>query len=162
LAKLDELDELAKKYTQLKQQQQQPQQQRQDNANESDQVELARLAIRIIDSISSASFSLPLEKDTLSSDGTTTYIYQNNATYPAIFDFLAEILHMTVPIEIGRVKFGPGEILVTTQDRSEADIELELSTKEMQKLVYARRAEIFQNMREPLLNIVYSLHQLVR
>jgi hypothetical protein len=139
LAKLDELDELSKKYTQLKQQQQQ----QQDNANESDQVELARLAIRIIDSISSASFFLPLEKDTLSSDGTTTYIYQNNATYPAIFDFLAEILHMTVPIEIGRVKFGPGEILVTTQDRSEADIELELSTKEMQKLVHARKAEIF-------------------
>jgi len=139
LAKLDELDELSKKYTQLKQQQQQ----QQDNANESDQVELARLAIRIIDSISSASFFLPLEKDTLSSDGTTTYIYQNNATYPAIFDFLAEILHMTVPIEIGRVKFGPGEILVTTQDRSEADIQLELSIKEMQKLVYARRAEIF-------------------
>ena len=143
MVKFDELDELAKKYTQLKQQQQQPQQHQQDNANESDQVELARLAIRIIDSISSASFFLPLEKDTLSSDGTTTYIYQNNATYPAIFDFLAEILHMTVPIEIGRVKFGPGEILVTTQDRREADIELELSTKELQKLVYARRAEIF-------------------
>jgi hypothetical protein len=141
LAKLDELEELAKKYTQLKQQPQQ--QQQQDKASESDQIELARLAIRIIDSISSASFFLPLEKDTLSSEGTTTYIYQNNATYPAIFDFLAEILHMTVPIEIGRAKFGPGEILVTTQDRSEADIELELSTKEIQKLVYARRAEIF-------------------
>ncbi len=135
MAKLDELEELAKKYAQLKQQ---------NNANESNnQVELAQLAIRIIDSISSTSFFLPLEKDTLSSDGTTTYIYQNNATYPAIFDLLAEILHMTVPIEIGRVKFGPGEILVTAQDRSEADIELELSTKEVQKLVYARRAEIF-------------------
>jgi hypothetical protein len=135
LAKLDELEELAKKYAQLRQQ---------NNANESNnQVELAQLAIRIIDSISSTSFFLPLEKDTLSSDGTTTYIYQNNATYPAIFDLLAEILHMTVPIEIGRVKFGPGEILVTAQDRSEADIELELSTKEVQKLVYARRAEIF-------------------
>jgi hypothetical protein len=106
-------------------------------------VELARLAIRIIDSISSASFFLPLEKDTLSSDGTTTYIYQNNATYPAIFDLLAEILHITVPIEIGRVKFGPGEILVAAQDKSEADIELELSIKEVQKLVHARRAEIF-------------------
>jgi hypothetical protein len=134
LAKLDELEELAKKYTQLKQQ---------NNANESNRMELARLAIRIIDSISSTSFFLPLEKDTLSSDGTTTYIYQNNATYPAIFDLLAEILHMTVPIEIGRVKFGPGEILVTAEDRSEADIELELSTKEVQKLVYSRRAEIF-------------------
>jgi hypothetical protein len=134
LAKLDELEELAKKYTQLKQQ---------NNTDENNRVELARLAVRIIDSVSSASFFLPLEKDTLSSDGTTTYIYQNNATYPAIFDLLAEILHMTVPIEIGRVKFGPGEILVTAQDRSEADIELELSTKEVQKLVYARRAEIF-------------------
>ncbi len=96
MATLDELEELAKKYSQLKQQ---------DNANESDRVELARLAIRIIDSISSPSFFLPLEKDALSSDGTTTYIYQNNATYPAIFDLLAEILHITVPIEIGRVKF---------------------------------------------------------
>jgi hypothetical protein len=134
LAKLDELEELAKKYAQLKQQ---------DNANENNRVELAQLAVRIIDSISAASFFLPLEKDTLSSDGTTTYIYQNNATYPAIFDLLAEVLHMTVPIEIGRVKFGPGEILVSTHDRNEADIELELSIKEMQKLVYTRRAEIF-------------------
>ena len=134
MAKLDELEELAKKYAQLKQQ---------DTANESNRVELAQLAVRIIDSISAASFFLPLEKDTLSSDGTTTYIYQNNATYPAIFDLLAEVLHMTVPIEIGRVKFGPGEILVSTHDRNEADIELELSIKEMQKLVYTRRAEIF-------------------
>jgi hypothetical protein len=134
LAILDELEELAKKYEILKQQ---------ENANESDRVELARLAIMIIDSISSASFSLPLEKDALSSDGTTTYIYQNNATYPAIFDLLAEVLHITVPIEIGRVKFGPGEILVAAQDKREADIELELSIKEMQKLVHARRTEIF-------------------
>ncbi len=134
MAILDELEELAKKYEILKQQ---------ENANESDRVELARLAIKIIDSISSASFSLPLEKDALSSDGATTYIYQNNATYPAIFDLLAEVLHITVPIEIGRVKFGPGEILVAAQDKREADIELEQSIKEMQKLVYARRAEIF-------------------
>jgi hypothetical protein len=134
LAKLDELEELAKKYAQLKQQ---------DNANKSDRVELARLAVRIIDSISSPSFFLPLEKDTQSSDGTTTYVYQNNATYPAVFDLLAELLHITVPIEIGRAKLGPGEILVSTKDRSEADIELELSIKELQKLVHARRAEIF-------------------
>jgi hypothetical protein len=134
LATLDELEELAKKYAMLKQQ---------ENASESDRVELARLAIKIIDSISSVSFTLPLEKDALSSEGATTYLYQKNATYPAIFDLLAEVLHVTVPIEIGRVKFGPGEILVTAQDKSEADIELELSTKEMQKLVYARRTEIF-------------------
>ena len=134
MSKLDELEELAKKYAQLKEQ---------GNANESNRVDLARLAVKIIDSISSPSFFLPIEKDTQSSDGTTTYIYQNNATYPAVFDLLAELLHFTVPIEIGRVKLGPGEILVGTKERSEADIELELSTKELQKLVHGRRAEIF-------------------
>jgi hypothetical protein len=135
LSKLDELEELAKRYAQLKQQE--------DITNESDQVELTNLAVRIVDSISSASFFLPLAKEALSMDGTTTYIYQNNATYPATFDLLAEILHTTVPIEVGRARFGPGEILVTVQDRNEADIELELSIKEVQKLVHARRAEIF-------------------
>ncbi|MDQ3717853.1 MAG: hypothetical protein M3311_01705, partial [Thermoproteota archaeon] len=71
MSKLDELEELAKKYAQLKEQ---------ENANESNRVELARLAVKIIDSISSPSFFLPVEKDTQSSDGTTTYVYQNNAT----------------------------------------------------------------------------------
>ncbi len=134
MARLDELEELAKKYTQLKQQ---------DTGNESDLVELARLAVTIVDSIASPTFFLPLEKTTQSSDGTTTYIYQNNATYPAVFDLLAELLHITVPIEIGRVKLGPGEILVSTKDRGDADSELEVSTRELQKLVHARRTEIF-------------------
>ncbi len=133
MSKLDELEELAKKYAQRKEQ---------ENASESNRVDLARLAVQIIDSVSLPSFFLPVEKDTQSSDGTTTYVYQNNATYPAVFDFLAELLHFTVPLEIGRVKLGPGEILVGTKERSEADIELELSTKELQKLVHARRAEI--------------------
>ena len=106
MATLDELEELAKKYAMLKQQ---------ENTSESDRAELARLAIKIIDSISSVSFILPLEKDALSSEGATTYIYQKNATYPAIFDLLAEVLHITVPIEIDRVKFGPGEILVAAK-----------------------------------------------
>ena len=127
------MEELAEKYAQLKQQ---------DSDNERGSQELGRLAVRFIDSISSSTFFLPLEKSTQSSNGTTTYIYQNNATYPAVFDLLSELLHITVPIEIGRAKLGPGEILVSTKDRGGADIEIELATKELQKLVHAKRAEI--------------------
>jgi hypothetical protein len=127
------MEELARKYAQLRQQ---------DPDNERDSQELGRLAVRFVDSISSPTFFLPLEKSTQSSEGTTTYIYQNNATYPAVYDLLAELLHVTVPIEIGRVKLGPGEILVSTKDRGGADIEIELATKELQKLVHAKRAEI--------------------
>ena len=86
---------------------------------------LARLAIRIIDSISSASFFFFRLKKTRypATEQLPTYtkIMQHILPY---FDLLAEILHITVPIEIGRVKFGPGEILVAAQDKSEADIEL--------------------------------------
>jgi hypothetical protein len=48
-----------------------------------------------------------------------------------------------VPIEVESAKFGPGEILVNKENKNEADIELVLGTKELQKLVHARRAEIF-------------------
>jgi hypothetical protein len=128
---LDNLEQLAAAYAKLREQ------------THSDQVELARLAVRIVDIISSPSFAFPIKEEALASSGTTTYTYQNNATYPALFDFLAELLHTKVPIEVESAKFGPGEILVNKENKNEADIELGLGTKELQKLVHARRAEIF-------------------
>ena len=83
---LDNLEQLAAAYAKLREQ------------THSDQVELARLAVRIVDIISSPSFAFPIKEEALASSGTTTYTYQNNATYPALFDFLAELLHTKVPI----------------------------------------------------------------
>jgi hypothetical protein len=128
---LDNLEQLAAAYAKLREQ------------THGDQVELARLAVRIVDIISSPSFAFPIKEEALASSGTTTYTYQNNATYPTLFDFLAELLHTKVPIEVESAKFGPGEILVNKENKNEADIELGLGTKELQKLVHARRAEIF-------------------
>ena len=128
---MEKLEQLAESYAKLK------------DAGEPSRVELARLAVLIVDSISSPSFSFPVAKETLASSGTTSYTYEGNATYPALFDFLGELLHTKVPLEIEAAKFGPGEVLVSKEDRSDADIELALSTKELQKLVHAKRAEIF-------------------
>jgi len=105
--------------------------------------ELAQLAAGIVDAISLPSFSFPLKKQALSSEGTTTYVYEDNAAFPALYDFLGELLHSKVPLEIRDAKFGPGEIIVSKQDRKEADVALSMGVKELQELVHARESEIF-------------------
>ncbi|SRR5581483_7723762 len=119
---------MAKKYWELRQAQ--------------SHAELAQLAKSIIDSISLPSFSFPLKEETQESKGTTTYVYENNATFPALYDFLAEVLHSKVPIEVKDAKFGPGEIIVNKHDKDRADSDLGMAVKELQELVHAKRSEI--------------------
>ena len=125
--KLDDVEQAAKKYAELR---------------HSGDSEVSRLAAKIVDSISSPDFAFPLKDETQSSSGTTTYLYENNATYPALFDFLAELLHVQVPVEIEGAKFGPGEIIVSTQDKGNADRELGRCVKQLQELVHAKKSEI--------------------
>lgn len=137
---LDNLETLAQSYASLKTQKAGGHSG--SASGESIQTDLARIALTIVDTISSPDFAFPVKKEGLESNGTTSYTYEQNIAFPALFDFLSEILHASVPIEIMSTKFGPGEILVKKGNKIEADIELALSTKELQKLVHARRAEI--------------------
>ena len=97
---------------------------------------------KLIDSISSPDFVLSLEEKALTNNGITTYLYLNNASYPALFSFIAEILHAKVPIEIRAAKFGPAEILVRGQSKPEADAELAKSVSDLRNLVHAKRSEM--------------------
>jgi hypothetical protein len=119
---IDELEDIAKKYAESKRK---------------------RLKTKLLDnigntlirSISEPHFAFPIEKKGHISEGTTTYIYVNNFTYPNLFEFLSELLHMDIPIIIDNVKFGPGEILINNENEKEAMRELDNSTKDLQKLV---------------------------
>lgn len=129
MTNVDELERMAKKYAELK--------------KSGNDAELAQLAVGIIDTISLPSFSFPLKEEALASGGTTTYVYENNATFPELYDFLGELLHSKVPLEVRSAKFGPGEIIVSKQSKEDADAELGLSVKELQELVHAKKSEIF-------------------
>lgn len=129
MTNLDELERMAKKYAQLK--------------KSWNNAELAQLAASIVEAISLPSFSFPLKEETLSSDGTTTYVYEGNAAFPALYEFLGELLHSKVPLEVRDAKFGPGEILVSKQNKEEADAALGMCVKELQELVHAKESEIF-------------------
>jgi hypothetical protein len=129
LTNLDELERMAKRYSQLK--------------NSENNAELAQLGATIVDAVSLPSFSFPLKDETLSSEGTTTYVYEGNAAFPALFEFLGELLHSKVPLEIRDAKFGPGEIIVSKESKEEADVSLDIAVRELQELVHAKESEIF-------------------
>jgi len=105
---------------------------------------LAETAARIIDVLSSEGFDFPLRDEVLVSDGTTTYIYENGAAYPKLYDFLSEILHAPVPIVVNEVKFGPGEIIVGVGEKEKADAELQSAVKELQKLIHGKKSKAIQ------------------
>jgi hypothetical protein len=106
------------------------------------EVEAKHTATKIIDSITSPDFSLPLKRQGLVSNGTMTYIYLNNLTYPYLFEFLAEILHTKIPIIVNDTSFGPGEIIVNKVDEKEAKDDLNSSIEELQKLLYAKKNKL--------------------
>ena len=142
VALLDELELIAKKYAELKQAREH------EKKNNNNHAEIARLAKSIVDAISLPSFSFPLKEKTQVASGTTTYLYENNATFPALYDFLAELLHSKILIEVSSTKFGPGEIIVSKEIKSESDAELGASVKELQELVHAKRSDVLSKHAE--------------
>jgi hypothetical protein len=109
------------------------------------QPEWKALAGQIIDYISSANSEFSLQTGSMISNGTTSYLYRNGTTYPNLFEFIAEILHSEIPITVNKVRFGPGEIIVSTGNQDEANKQLALSIEELRKLVHAKRAEILRS-----------------
>jgi hypothetical protein len=125
----DKLEELAKEYAELKKGEQES---KSKNAG-----------INLMDFLSSPDFSFPLKKEVVESSGTTTYLYINNNTYPHLFEFIAEILHVKIPIIINNAKFGPGEIIVNNDNEKDAKQELDSCVKELQKLINGKKNKVF-------------------
>ncbi len=109
------------------------------------QPEWKTLAGQIIDYISSANSEFSLQTGSMISNGTTSYLYRSGTTYPNLFEFISEILHSEIPITVNKVRFGPGEIIVSTGNQDEANKQLALSIEELRKLVHAKRAEILRS-----------------
>jgi hypothetical protein len=120
-----ELEYDAKRFSELKQ-------------NEKGGSELRKIAIRIVDQISSPEFAFPIHHQSVVSNGVTTYIYEDNSTYPNLLEFIAEVLHTKIPVIINTATFGPGEIMVNKEGKDEALQELNSCVKELQMLIHGK------------------------
>ena len=120
-----ELENDAKRFSELKQ-------------NEKSRSELKKIAMRIIDQISSPEFAFPIHHQSVVSNGVTTYIYEDNSTYPNLLEFIAEVLHTKIQVIINTTTFGPGEIIVNKEGKNEALQELNSCVKELQMLIHGK------------------------
>jgi hypothetical protein len=125
----DELEKIAEKYVKLKQQK------KMDQERIELEVKLNKIKASIIGYLSSPEFAFPLERQGLVSNGTTTYVYKNNSTYPKLFEFISELLHKPIPIVLEGAKFGPGEIIVNGDSIKAVRGVLSHCVIELQKLI---------------------------
>ena len=51
---------------------------------------------------------------------------------------------MKIPIIINDTKFGPGEIIVNRGNEQDAQYELGLCIRELQKLIYAKKHNLYE------------------
>lgn len=133
MANFADLEKTAEKYVNLKRQK------KMDQETTELEEELDNISISIIGYFSSPEFAFPLERQEVVSNGTTTYVYKNNSTYPNLFEFISELLHTPIPIAVDSAKFGPGEILVNGDNIKAARRELGHCIIELQKLIIGKK-----------------------
>ena len=125
----DELEKIAEKYVKLKKQK------KMDQERIELEERLNKIKASIIGYLSSPEFAFPLERQGLVSNGTTTYVYKNNSTYPNLFEFISGLLHKPIPIVLEGAKFGPGEIIVNGDSIKAVRGELSHCVIALQKLI---------------------------
>jgi hypothetical protein len=133
MANFAELEKTAEKYVNLKRQK------KMDQERTELEEDLNNISISIIGYFSSPEFAFPLERQEVVSNGTTTYVYKNNSTYPNLFEFISELLHTPIPIAVEGAKFGPGEIIVNRDNIKAARTELDHCIIELQKLIIGKK-----------------------
>ena len=133
MVNFDELEKIAEKYVKLKQQN------KIDHERMELELRLNKIKASIIGYLSSPDFAFPLQRQGLVSNGTTTYVYKNNSTYPNLFEFISELLHKPIPIVLEGAKFGPGEIIVNSDNIKAARGELNHCVLELQKLIFSKK-----------------------
>lgn len=95
----------------------------------------SKIENNIIQRLTTAKFEFPVEDEVLLSNRNASFIYNNNKTYPNLFTFFGKIFNKDIPIIIGFCKFGPGEILLKADNRTQALENLSNGTKEFHRLI---------------------------
>lgn len=114
-----------------------------NQARGSDQVQVAeKLEEMIMNWITEEKLVFPVEKDVLINRNNASFLYKNNRTYPKLFEFIARILHLEIPLKINNCKFGPGEIIVVASNNEQAQQTLLKCSNELQNLIKAKRGRI--------------------
>jgi hypothetical protein len=96
----------------------------------------------IMKNITEEDLVFPVEEKVLITKNSASYIYKNSKTYPALLEFIGRILHVDIPIKLNECKFGPGGIIISANNKEEANKILLDCCRELQTLIRAKKGHI--------------------
>lgn len=96
----------------------------------------------IIKNITEVDLVFPVEQEVLITKNSASFIYKNNKTYPSLLEFIGRILHVEIPIKLNECKFGPGGIIVSANNKEQANKILLDCWHELQILIGAKKGHI--------------------
>jgi hypothetical protein len=96
----------------------------------------------IMKNITEEDLVFPVEEKVLITKNSASYIYKNGKTYPALLEFIGRILHVDIPIKLNECKFGPGGIIISANNKEQANKILLDCCRELQTLIRAKKGHI--------------------
>jgi hypothetical protein len=110
--------------------------------NQNMKLEATKIEEEILKNMTENQFLFPVEEEVLITKNSASFVYNNNKTYPSLLEFIGRILHVDIPIKINECKFGPGGIIISAENKEQAQKILHDCCRELQILIKAKKRHI--------------------
>jgi hypothetical protein len=110
--------------------------------NQNMKLEATKIEEEILKNMTENQFLFPVEDEVLITKNSASFVYNNNKTYPSLLEFIGRILHVDIPIKINECKFGPGGIIISAENKEQAQKILYDCCRELQILIKAKKGHI--------------------
>lgn len=84
----------------------------------------------------------PVEEEVVLTNNTASFVYKNNKTYPSLLEFIGRILHVSIPVKLNECKFGPGGIIISAENKEQAQEILHDCCHELQILIKGKEGHV--------------------
>ena len=110
--------------------------------NQNMKLEATKIEEEILKNMTENQFLFPVEEEVLITKNSASFVYNNSKTYPSLLEFIGRILHVDIPIKINECKFGPGGIIISAENKEQAQKILHDCCHELQTLIKAKKGHI--------------------
>ena len=110
--------------------------------NQNMKLEATKIEEEILKSMMENQFLFPVEEEVLITKNSASFVYNNSKTYPSLLEFIGRILHVDIPIKLNECKIGPGGIIISAENKEQAQKILHDCCHELQILIKTKKGHI--------------------
>jgi hypothetical protein len=110
--------------------------------NQNMKLEATKIEEEILKSMMENQFLFPVEEEVLMTKNSASFVYKNSKTYPSLLEFIGRILHVDIPIQLNECKIGPGGIIISAENKEQAQKILHDCCHELQILIKTKKGHI--------------------